>query len=333
MNFITFQIILVAILISLALSVPARKLSQRLRFLDIPGSEPHKSHGRPVPLAGGAVILLSTAVTGLIFDMFSAFTVRTIFLSSMITFLFGLWDDIRELSLGWKFAGQLLAATFLIWQGIGIRLFPQHPWLGVGLTYLWMVGITNAFNFVDSMDGLANGLAVLAAAFFALGTAFSRQGDLFVLSATLVGAFAGTLFSTMPAAKLFLGDSGAQYIGFILAGLAIEYSPEGLRTSQSWFVPILVLGVPIFDAVLVVYSRLRRGRSVFRAGHDHTYHRLVRLGLDSQRAVLAMHITALLLGCIAFGTLLLPPLAGNAVFVAVLLAVFAGVIFLDKERR
>jgi UDP-GlcNAc:undecaprenyl-phosphate GlcNAc-1-phosphate transferase len=250
----------------------------------------------------------------------------------LIVFFFGVIDDRRGLSAPWKLLGQLLGTGLMISLGVQIHLFDQYPWLDLVITVLWMVGITNAYNFVDSMDGLANGLACLAAAFFMLVTFDSGQGELSVFSALLFGACVGVYYFTFPPARFFLGDSGAQMLGFLLAGLAIAYTPLGFLRTQSWYIPILLMGVPIFDTTLIVVSRLRRSKPIYRAGQDHTYHRLVKLGLDSNRAALTMQFVAGFLGCLAFITLSLPPLAANIVFFACLIGGFLGIIFLDSQR-
>jgi UDP-GlcNAc:undecaprenyl-phosphate GlcNAc-1-phosphate transferase len=329
----TFLVVLIAILIALFLGFPAIWLMRKLKFVDVPGSVPHKCHRYPVPLAGGFVIFLATGISGLFFGAFSSATLRAVFISATIAFLFGLWDDIRNISLLWKFVGQILATSCLVWLGIQIHLFSQVSWLDFALTYLWMVGITNAFNFVDSIDGLATGLAILAGGFLMLMTSDSHQPELLAFCAGMVGASLGVFYFTALPAKFFLGNSGAQYIGFIMGAVAIAYNPKGSSMIQSWFLPILLMGVPIFDTVLVVYSRVRSGRSVFQAGLDHTYHRLVAYGMDVKRAIMTMHFAAILLGCVAFVSLLLPPIAANAIFIVILLVGLAGIFFLDRKRR
>jgi UDP-GlcNAc:undecaprenyl-phosphate GlcNAc-1-phosphate transferase len=196
-----------------------------------------------------------------------------------------------------------------------------------------VVGITNAFNFVDSMDGLAVGLGGVAAAFFMLVTIDSGQLLLSQQSALLLGACVALFFFNSPPARLFLGDSGAQTLGFLLAVLAIAYLPQGVSQSSSWVVPIMLLGVPIFDMVLVVISRLRRGKSIYTASLDHTYHRLVALGWEANWAVVGMQVVSLLLGCLAFIVLTRPPVIANAVFVGVLLAGFLALYTLDNRKR
>jgi UDP-GlcNAc:undecaprenyl-phosphate GlcNAc-1-phosphate transferase len=204
--------------------------------------------------------------------------------------------------------------------------------LNMALTLLWMIGITNAFNFVDSMDGLAIGLAAVTSAFFMLVTVDANQPVLSLLSAIILGSSIGLLyFNTLPA-HTFIGDSGAQFLGFILAALGIAYTPPGLPQPSSWFVPILLLSVPIFDTSLVVISRLRRRKVFYQAGLDHTYHRLVNLGLPSPRAVLTMHLAAIVSGCLAFMALPLPPLWANAIFVSTAIVGLLLLIGLDKKE-
>jgi UDP-GlcNAc:undecaprenyl-phosphate GlcNAc-1-phosphate transferase len=211
-------------------------------------------------------------------------------------------------------------------------MLPQN-WINIAITLLWVVGITNAYNFVDSMDGLAVGLAAQAAAFFMLVTFDSGQADLSQLSAVWLGACIGCFFYNASPARFFMGDSGSQFLGFFLASLAIAYNPPGFEQLASWYVPILLMGVPIFDITLVVYSRLRHKQPIYKGARDHSYHRLVKLGMSSNRAVLTMHITALLLGCLAFIALELPPLTANIVFVTVLAVGISTLIFLESKSQ
>lgn len=300
--------------------------------MDMPGSAPHKHHPAAMPLAGGPVILVTLFLAALLENVLTLKSIWSILLPSLIIFIFGVIDDRRGLSAPWKLLGQLLGTGLLILFGVQIRLFDQYPWLNLAITVLWMVGITNAYNFVDSMDGLANGLACLAAAFFMLVAFDSGQGDLSVFSALLFGTCVGVYYFTFPPARYFLGDSGAQLLGFLLAGLAIAYSPLGFLRVQSWYIPILLMGLPIFDTTLIVVSRLRRGKPIYRAGQDHTYHRLVALGLDPNRSALTMQFTAGFLGCLAFITLSLTPLAANIVFAASIIGGFVCIAVLDSKR-
>lgn len=332
MTFVSFRVIFTTLLISLALGLPAYWLAPRLKLLDYPGASPHKLHHHPMPLVGGIVIFLTVILGSLIQGAFSLSSVRMIILPASIIFISGLWDDLRGLSVPWKLVSQLIATTVMIFLGIQIRLFDRLPWLNLLITYLWMVGITNAFNFVDSMDGLSTGLGILAAGFFMLVTYDSNQVGLSLFSAILVGATLGSFYYAASPAKFFIGDSGAQFLGFVLAGLAIEYTPLGFLRTQSWFVPILLVGVPIFDTTLIVVSRLRRRHPIYRAGRDHTYHRLVKLGFNTNRAVLTMHFAAVLLGCLGFIALSLTPILANTIFLTVVVLGLILLFYLDNRK-
>jgi UDP-GlcNAc:undecaprenyl-phosphate GlcNAc-1-phosphate transferase len=327
-----FPLIFWAILTTLAITPIAIRTATHFRLIDEPNTSPHKIHQRPVPKAGGLAIGFAIISINLVSGNLQSDAIRAILSASVIIFLFGLWDDTHRLSPLWKLVGQILATMILISQGVHIRMLGSLTILNMALTLIWIIGITNAFNLVDSMDGLAIGLAAIASAFFMLVTVDAGQPPLSLLSAIILGSSIGLLyFNTLPA-HTFLGDSGAQFLGFILAALAIAYTPPGLPQPSSWFVPILLLSVPIFDTSLVVISRLRQKKAVYQAGLDHTYHRLVNLGLPSSRAVLTMHLFAIVSGCLAFMALPLPPLWANAVFACALLVGFSLLIWLEKKE-
>ena len=327
-----FPLIFWAILATLVITPFAIKAAIRFRLIDEPNSSPHKIHQQPMPKAGGVAIGLTIIVINLFAGNWQSALLRAILLASFVIFLFGLWDDTHRLSPRWKLAGQILATGILISQGVYIRMLGDMLILNILFTLLWTVGITNAFNFVDSMDGLAAGLAAVASAFFMLVTVDASQPSLSLLSAAILGSSIGMLYFNSLPARTFLGDSGAQLLGFLLASLGIAYTPPGLPQPSSWFVPILLLSVPIFDTTLGVISRLRQRKAVYEAGLDHTYHRLVNLGLPSSRAVLSMHLFAILSGCLAFIALPLSPLWANTIFVGAVLVGFIVLLWMDKKE-
>ena len=272
-----------------------------------------------VPKAGGIAIFSAILCITLLSGKLAVPEVLAIVLASSIIFIFGIWDDSKGLSAGWKLTGQILAAMVLIWQGIQIRMFVGFPLVNIAVTFLWIIGITNAFNLVDSMDSLAVGLAAIASVFFLFVTIDSSELELAFLSATILGSCIGLFYFNALPARTFLGDSGAQFLGFILATIAMAYTPQGFPQPSSWFVPILLLSVPIFDTTLVVVSRIHRGSPIYKAGQDHLYHRLTQQGLSPVQSVTLMHVTALLTGCLAFIALPLPPLWANLIFGLILL--------------
>ena len=327
-TFVTFSTILLAAVLAYLFSLPGMRLARKLGFVDIPKREPHKQHSTAVPLAGGSIILASVGLVSLLCGAFKEPLVGSMLLPACLVYLFGLWDDWKAIRPRLKLLGQVAASILLILLGVQVRLFTQE-WLNYLVTVFWVVGITNAFNFVDSMDGLAVGLAGIAAAFFMFVTIESQQSALSLFSMILVGVCLGVFYSNSKPARFFLGDSGSQLIGFLLAAVGIAYNPLGYSRLASWYVPILLLGIPIFDTTLVVFSRLRRRKPVYVASLDHTYHRLVARGIDSIRAVLTMHLAAVALGCLAFIALPQSPMAANLIFSSVLVSGAALIFYLD----
>jgi len=342
-SFIFEAILLSSILVGILAWLSIR-ITRRVGLLDQPNSAPHKHHRVATPLAGGLALFVGLLLSGWLMGTPQDSNVRAAFISGSVVFLFGLMDDYKGISPFIKILGQLLAVVVLIVLGVSIQVFespeflldvewPFSLYLDWLVTFFWVVGITNAFNFVDSMDGLAIGLGGVAASFFMLVTIDSGQLLLSQQSALLLGACIALFYFNTPPARLFLGDSGAQTLGYFLAVLAIAYRPQGANQSSSWVVPIMLLGVPIFDMVLVVISRLRRGKPIYTAALDHTYHRLVASGWESNWAVVSMQVVTLLLGCLAFVILTRPPVVANAVFGGVLLAGFLTLYFLDNRKR
>lgn len=333
---------LVSVVISLTVAWASMKLAQRAGLIDYPLSASHKTHKRPTPLAGGIAFVVSMAICSVWTGSLQDITLRNILITGLIVFVLGLLDDAFVIAARWKLLGQVAAAIMLYVMGITVGIFEspeflvylQPPWstyLNFTVTLLWLVGITNAFNFVDSMDGLAVGLGGMAAAFFCLLTIVSGQASLAILFAVLLGVCISLYFYNSAPALFFLGDSGSQSLGFVLAALAIVYQPVDANQSSSWFAPILLLAVPIFDTTLVVLSRLRRGTPVYQSGLDHTFHRLVKARLHANRAVLSMQGIAFLLGSLAFVCLYMPPLQANLIFGGAVAAGIICLVILDRK--
>ncbi len=338
-----FQAILAAMLLEVLFGLLSTRAARALKIVDYPGSAPHKQHRCPIPISGGIALVCTLLVSEVLFGTLHNESIRATFIAGLVIFIFGLWDDIKIASPVFKLIGQVLAAIILIQQGVSIRIFESPEfflkitptlslYLDWILTILWIVGITNAFNFVDSMDGLAVGIGGMAAAFFMLVTLDAQQFELSLHSAIIIGACIALYFFNSPPALLFLGDSGAQTMGFILAVLAIAYVPQNANQSSSWLVPILLLGVPIFDTGLVVFSRLRRKQPIYVGARDHTYHRLLNLGFSSNRAVLLMQGVGRLLGCLAFILLHQPPLIANLVFALIVITGAVSIYILDRPN-
>ena len=346
-NMIAFQFkaIFLGLLITLPIGLLSIIFCRKINLLDYPGAARHKIHQVPVPLAGGITLITAVILLLVIFHQHVTKTVLSISIPALIIFAFGLLDDFRGLSAPIKLIGQILAAVSMILLGISIQVF-QHLlvieatsfWhfipqlMDWALTIFWIVGIVNAFNLIDSMDGLVSGISAWAIGFFMIATIDSNQVDLSHFAAILLGVNLVLSFYNASPAKMFLGDSGAQTLGYLLAAMSIVYAPIYLVQASSWFVPIMLLAVPIFDTCLVFFSRIRRHLPFYKANRDHTYHRLVNFGIDSNRAVFMMHMTALIFQCLAMIAASLQPLFANMIF---LLCIFFGVgvvIVLEQPR-
>ncbi|MFN8432899.1 MAG: MraY family glycosyltransferase [Anaerolineales bacterium] len=330
-----------SLIMSLALGIPAAILAQRFDLIDVPGSAPHKQHVRPTPLAGGLLILLVLCLTFLLKPSYNR-EIIIILLGGLVIFFFGLLDDLKGLTAYPKLIGQLLASLLLISAGVQVRfitiLFSElnlslelAQGLNIFITLFWLVGITNAFNMIDSMDGIVAGIGVIASMFFLGAAVLSSQLTLALWSAILLGLSIGLYFWNGWASRFFLGDSGAQVIGFLLASFGILYNPLNRAPESSWIVPIMLLSAPIFDTSLVVLSRLRRGQRIGSGRRDHTYHRLIVMGLRPKIAVFAVHLATFIIGLLGFITLYLPSWFALTVFFSAIMVGMVVLFWLEQQ--
>src|SRR5258708_13874699 len=195
-----------------------------------------------------------------------------------------------------KLVAQALAAVFMIGSGIEVQLFGS-PLLNALVTFAWIVGIINAVNFLDNMDGLAAGISAIAAFFMFILSISQGQELVSAMSAALCGSAIGFLIYNFNPASTFMGDMGSMVLGFLLAVLGIKLRfPTHAFAEVFWFLPIIGFGLPRFDTTLVWFSRLREGRSPLQGGRDHTSHRLVFVGLSHLMSVIALYVVCILLG-------------------------------------
>jgi UDP-GlcNAc:undecaprenyl-phosphate/decaprenyl-phosphate GlcNAc-1-phosphate transferase len=298
---ITYVLIIAAALaFAVGMTPVARLVAWRLGIVDNPTTE-RKIHVRPMPYLGGAAIYLAFLLALVILgDRFYVNQVIGIFVGATLMSLLGLWDDRLGLSAYAKLAGQLVAAAILVLTDVHITML-RVPILNAAATLLWVIWITNSINLLDNMDGLAGGVAGIAAAFFVLLAAQSGQYLVGALAAALLGACLGFLVYNFNPASIFMGDSGALFLGFMLAAVGIKLRFPDNVDIVTWMVPVLVLGLPIFDTSLVFISRLRRGLNPLTTpGKDHVSHRLAALGYSRREAVLICYFITAVLGGVAF---------------------------------
>ncbi len=325
-----------AFLITLGLSglgVPlAGWLAYRWGVIDVPG--PRKVHTRPVPRLGGLAIYGASGVAIVSFLEDKVFVQGAAILvgGSLLAFI-GFLDDAGRLHPLVKFLFAMpLAALILIVAGLHATVTP-YPWVNYGLTLLWVVGIVSAFNLLDNMDGLCAGVAAVAAFFFLLFALINGQSLVGLLGAAILGAALGFLYHNFHPARIFMGDGGAMFLGFLLAVLGLTLRFPKLPPHVSWVVPVLVLGVPIFDTTLVTISRLRRGLVPFASpGKDHLSHRLYNLGLNTRQVALVHYGLAFLLGGLALWVVRTQPSVPVTYGLLLTLALLALVAIIILER-
>lgn len=327
-----------AITAAALLARPLIDLSWRINIIDVPGSSAHKKHKQPTPRTGGIILAVVMAILWLIFHGSFSAQVSGVLGAAIVVFVFGLVDDIKGMGAKGKLTGQIIATALLIYFGVKVSILkiPEttvDDYLNLLITLFWVVGISNAMNLVDSADGLAISLTLITASFFLAGAIIAGQEQLIYQAITILGIGVVLVYFNLPPAKLFLGDSGTQTIGFLLASFAILYNPASQLQASSWFVPITFLAVPIFDVCLVFFSRLRRGIPFYKSDTNHTYHRLIKRGLPASRAVWLMDMGAAVTGLVGLFALYQSPIVANAIFVGILFVGLLTFIALDKNQR
>ncbi len=293
-------IFFVALMITAVSTPRIRRFAINLGFVDVP--EERKLHSEPTPLLGGIAIVLG-AVLALFLAVYIIFggippTVAGVLLAATLVALTGLVDDRRGLPAWLKLLGQFAGFVILVYFGIQVQL-PIPDYMNYAITFLWLAGISNAINFLDNMDGLSAGISGVAASFILLLAIMNEQFLVSALAAAVLGACIGFLRYNFKPAKIYMGDAGSLFLGFLLAVLGIQLRFPENSYFVTWMVPILVLGLPIFDMSLVIFSRLRRGVSPSTPGKDHVSHRLVYSGLTQREAVLTLYLICGTLGMIA----------------------------------
>jgi len=293
-----------------------RRVSMRRGWVDVPNRR--KSHARPTPLLGGVAIVVSSIPAGLLLLHGYSPALMAIIVGAVVLSLLGLADDIRPLSPMIRLEVEALVAGFVVYSGVRLPIFGNA--LDAVLTVVWIVLITNSFNLLDNMDGVATVVAIAASAFLAATAAATGQPGAAVLLASVCGGCAGFLAHNWAPAKIFMGDCGSLFIGFIIATSAVLVHGTGAgRLTAVW----LATFVPTIDTAVVLISRHRARRPLLRGGTDHISHRLRRLGLSVPQVGLVFLVGATItsLTGLLVARRLLPP--GRIVLCAALAAVLA----------
>ncbi|NQW68466.1 MAG: undecaprenyl/decaprenyl-phosphate alpha-N-acetylglucosaminyl 1-phosphate transferase, partial [Acidimicrobiaceae bacterium] len=244
----------------------------------------------------------------------------------------GLIDDVRGLSPWLRFVVGLGIAVTLVWYGIALQS-PLPDWADTVISVVWILGMTNAFNLLDNIDGLAAGTAAVASGAFFFIAVLNDQQYSALLAIGLAGAMLGFLRSNFSPATIYMGDAGSLFIGFMMAYLGLKMRTNVTEIPQL-FAPVLVLGVAVLDTTVVVVSRLRRGLSPFTGGQDHLSHRFLRLGLSVRRSVTVLLVASLALGVLSVGLSDAPAGVGYWLLTAAVVSgVMATVVLTTKVAR
>jgi UDP-GlcNAc:undecaprenyl-phosphate GlcNAc-1-phosphate transferase len=279
-------------------------------IVDVPSAR--KVHAAATPLLGGVAVFIAFAATVLVNFRFSS-QLKGVALGAALIVAVGVLDDIVEIPAWLKLLGQLGASALALAYGVQLLLVPYWipgaPALNAVVTVLWLLTVTNALQFLDGMDGLAAGLGAIGAVFFTVAAVQTDQGYLMFMSAALVGACLGFLpYNFRPGgARIFLGDAGASFIGFMLAELAVMGEWSASSPLVALFTPLLILAVPLFDITFVGVVRIVThkvstvGEWLAYTAKDHIHHRFEALGLTKTQSVLLIYFIALTLGLGAIG--------------------------------
>jgi len=301
---------LIAFVVVMLLTPAVGGMARVIGAVDAPGGR--RLNRRPIPRLGGLALFLGIFVPALAFLHLGRET-RGLLLGAAVAVTVGAIDDFRGLRWFEKLAGQVVAAAVLVGFGVwvdrftfpfvGVHALPA--WLGVPLTIVWVVAIMNMVNFLDGLDGLAAGVTAIAGVTFAVIALSLAKPDAAILSAIVFGACIGFLRHNFYPARIFMGDSGAMLLGFVLAAVAVQGLLKTAATVALLF-PLLVLAVPIVDTTFVVARRLRHGESVFEGDQAHLHHRFLRRGFSQPRAALTIWAWCLSLAAAALATRFIP---------------------------
>ncbi|MFW6034639.1 MAG: glycosyltransferase family 4 protein [Halothermotrichaceae bacterium] len=300
------QTYIIAFIISLVVTLICTPLIKKLALcidaVDKPGNR--RINKNAVPTIGGIAIYIGF-LAGVIFLVPLNNILTGIILGGTVILFVGIIDDLYELSPPIKLAGQIGAASILLYYGISIE-FITNPfggmiylgYWGIPLTLLWIVSVTNTVNLVDGLDGLAAGISTIAAITLFLVGVQEGQAVAGIMALTLAGSSLGFLRYNFNPAEIFMGDTGAMFLGYILAAISVAGALKS-AAAVTLLVPFVALGVPIFDTIFAIIRRLYHGKPIGEADHGHIHHRLLALGLNQRQAVLSVYAISIGLGLIA----------------------------------
>ena len=293
-----------AMVVSLIATPVVKNLAFKVGAVDVP-KDNRRMHDHPIPRMGGLAIFFGFILSVLLYVEMTP-QLRGMLLGGVIIVVLGIFDDIYALGAKFKLAIQIVAALVAVLSGNVIQILSNpnvlspNPWWDLGwlsypATVLWIVAITNAVNLIDGLDGLACGVSTISSMTLLVIALVVSEADVAILMAALAGGCLGFLPYNMNPAKIFMGDTGSTFLGYILAVVSIQ----GLfkfYTIISFAVPFLMLGLPIFDTCFAFIRRIAHGQSPMHADRSHVHHRLIDMGFNQKQAVAVLYVVSAILG-------------------------------------
>lgn len=290
-----------SLIISIILTPIVRKIGYKVKALDYPNDR--KVHDKPIPRIGGIAFYLSILLTNLIFN--KTIIVEKILLGGSLIFIIGLVDDFIELKPAPKFWLTFLAILISVFIGIRLESFKIpytnisiSGWLAYVFSFLWLLGISNAMNFIDGLDGLAAGVSAISSFSLLIIALLLKRIESAIFLSSMLGGALGFLFFNFPPASIIMGDSGAMFLGFLLSAISITGVLK-FSTLINLFVPIMILGFPILDTIFSIIRRIAEGRAPWKFDKDHIHHRFLKIGMDTRQSIGFIYLITISMSLIA----------------------------------
>jgi UDP-GlcNAc:undecaprenyl-phosphate GlcNAc-1-phosphate transferase len=321
---------IIAFLVSFAATPIARIFAYKVGAIDVPKDE-RRIHAKPIPRLGGLAIFYGFIISVLSFADLKNISIIGLIFGSLIIVVLGAVDDVKNISAKIKLFFQVIAAIIVVLTGIRIEfftnpnIFSNDNLIALGIwsipiTIIWIVGVTNSVNLIDGVDGLAAGICSISSIIIFFISLLSGQLDIALLTAAIAGAALGFLPYNYNPAKIFMGDTGSNFLGFALAVISIQGLFKGYAVI-SFVVPILILGLPILDTSFAILRRVVTRKPIMKADRGHLHHRLIDMGFSQRQTVLILYTFSAILGMSAV------VLTGSGIFRAFVI-IFSVVIFI-----
>jgi len=328
------QTYIVAFTIALAVAYFAtprvKDFAIKVGALDAP--DDRKVHTKPIPRMGGLAIY-AAFVLAVLASMYVSREVMGLLVGGTVILIVGIIDDLKPLPARVKLLGQIIAAAVLVMFDIKIEWLTNPfgemiyvEYLAIPLTILWVVGLTNTVNLIDGLDGLAAGVSTIASVTILLVALQQNFWTVAVLTAALAGSALGFLQHNFNPAKIFMGDTGSMFLGYMLAAISILGTVKSAATI-ALIVPIVALGLPILDTAFAIIRRYMSGRPIFKPDKGHLHHRLLEMGLTQKQAVLLMYVMS---GCLGLSAIALTEV--NKSFGAFIIVALLGIAFVGAKK-